>query len=964
MRIKTWFPFLLFVGLLLGLAFPAQAQQPDDPAARLLARMPPAARVGQLFLVTFPGTATDETSALYDLIVEDRIGGVLLRPGNGNTAPDGNSPARIAALTGGLQQLAWEASRIPLPAPAEGDAEAAQSPYVPLFVAVEQGPDGEFITAVISGTTPLPSPMAIGATWNLDYAETVGTIVGQELSAVGVNLVLGPSLDVLDTPRPRSPADLGVRSFGGDPYWVGRMGAAYIRGIHTGSGGRIAAVAGRFPGLGAADRPLSEEVSIVQKSLEQLKQIELAPFFAVTGAEDPLSQPDGLLVSHIRYRGFQGNIYASTKPVSFDPQALQQLMALPVLASWREAGGVTVADELGARAVRRSYDPTEQQFNGVRIAREAFLAGNDLLVLSHFAMTDDWESHIANIRDVVTFFQEKYASDPTFQARVDEAVLRILRLKLRLYNSYGTVTFGEAQVDQEVAAESVGQHREQVAPIAQDAVTLLSPPSPDLRPVPPAADERIVIFSDDRQVSPCAGCAPVYVIAPTLLEETLVRLYGPAATRQVDPNGVTSFTFSELVEYLDTPPAVSSEEATPVPPHRAEVALQGADWILFAMLDVTEQVPQSNAVRRFLAEKADLLRNKKLVVFAFSAPYYLDTTEIAKLSSYLGLYSYTEPFVEVGARALFDEFPLTGASPVSVAGLNYNLITQTQPDPDQIIELLIGGQDAEESEQPLEIHQGDTLLLRTSVILDRNGRQVPDGTPVEFTLAYPQEGLEHPLQVTTRSGVAETTVTLDRVGQLQVSVRAEPVPRAVRLQMDIREGQPAIVIAITPTPSPTARPIPTPTPAVTPEVVPGPAQEPGTAAGGPEGRVGWLDLAQGLAGAALMALASYVGVWRLGRDPFRALRGALWCAACGLVAYIGLALGLPGIDWAQRLVGTWTSAALTVAGGVIPLAVVLLGEVVRRGSAVTDQPPMRSTSGSGQQSKENGNQQESPHQRQ
>ncbi|HIQ01377.1 MAG TPA: hypothetical protein EYH30_04510, partial [Anaerolineales bacterium] len=792
----------MVVAMIGGLLSPVRAQQPDDPAARLLARMPPAVRVGQLFLVTFPGTDVDELSAISTLIVEDHIGGVLLRSESGNIVNEGNTPAQVAALTNGLQRLAWEGSQTPLPAE-EGEG-AVLSPFVPLFIAVEQGGDGELYTAIISGTTPLPSPMALGATWNPAHAETVGAIVGEELSALGINLLLGPSLDVLDTPRPGSPADLGVRSFGGDPYWVGQMGVAFVRGVHTGSGGRTAVVPGHFPGLGAADRPLSEEVSTVQKSLEQLKQIELAPFFAVVSAEDPLAQADGLLVSHIRYRGFQGNIYASTKPVSFDPQALQQLMALPELAPWREAGGVAVADELGVRAVRRFYDPTEEVFNGLRIAREAFVAGNDLLILSHFAQTDDWESHIANVRAAVAFFREKYSSDPTFQVWVDEAVLRILRLKLRLYSTF---TLNGTQVDVEAAVGVVGQHREEVALIARDAVTLLSPPSPELRPAPPAADERIVIFTDDRQVIPCADCAPVYVIPPTLLADTLVRLYGPQATLQVQPDRVSSFTFSELMDYLAALPAAPSAEVTPLPPHPVEVALQQADWVLFAMLDVTDQVEHSGAVRRFLAGQADLLQDKEVVVFAFGAPYYLDTTEIAKLSAYFGLYSHTEPFVEAAARALFDEFPFTGAPPVSVAGLSYNLLTQTQPDPAQIIEVfyeVVGneqGEGGEETPQPTpqsrEVHQGDTLQLWTNTIVDRNGHPVPDGTPVEFIFTYPQEGLEHTVQVTTRDGIAETTVTLDRVGQLQVSVRAEPVPRAIRLEMNIPEGAPAEIVAIT-----------------------------------------------------------------------------------------------------------------------------------------------------------------------
>ena len=53
--------------------------------------------------------------------------------------------------------------------------------------------------------------MAIGATWQPDYAEDVGTIAGRELSALGINMLLGPSLDVLENPSPGSASALFSR---------------------------------------------------------------------------------------------------------------------------------------------------------------------------------------------------------------------------------------------------------------------------------------------------------------------------------------------------------------------------------------------------------------------------------------------------------------------------------------------------------------------------------------------------------------------------------------------------------------------------------------------------------------------------------------------------------------------------------------------------------------------------------
>lgn len=898
--------------LMVGGWMPVAAQQPTDPALSLLSRMPPAARVGQLFIVTFPGTDTTETSPIYDLMVNDRVGGVLLTPGNGNIRNEGDTPAQVAALTSQLQRLAWDAAQIPLPLSEE---KTARTPYVPLFIAVRQGERPGLPTLPISGTTPLPSPMAIGATWDPANAEAVGQIVGKELHALGINLFLGPMLDVLETPRPGSAADLGTVSFGGDPFWVGQMGRAFIRGVHMGSEGRVAVVPGHFPGLGAADRPLSEEVSTVQKSLEQLKQVELAPFLVATGSDEALERPDGLLIVPIRYRGFLGNLYASTKPVTFDSQALQSLLGLPEVAPWRAAGGVTVADELGVRAIRRFYDPSEQKFHPLRVAQEAFLAGNDLLILSHFASGDDWESHLTNVKATLAFFREKYASDPSFQARVDEAVLRILRLKVRLYGS--PFILGATQRDADTVSRQVGHWGETVAPIARAAVTLLSPPSPDLLPAPPTPEEPIVIFTDDRQVVPCAGCAPVPVLPPTALAEMMVHLYGPQTTEQVSPRQLQSFTFSELLNMLNPPPTPPTPESTPVSQPVA-TSLERAHWVIFAMLDAGDRASPSGAVRRLLAERADALRGKKVVVFAFAAPYYLDTTEIAKLSAYFGIYSPAPPFVEAAVRALFAEFPFSGAPPVTVSGINYNLTLQTQPDPGQIIPVFIGNEKTEGTPKPPTVYQGDTLPLRTGVIVDRNGHPVPDGTLVEFIFTYPQEGLERSVQTTTRGGVAEAMVTLDRTGQLQISVRAEPVPRAVRLEMDIRAGEPAIIIPITPTPSPELPPTPSPAPSPTPEGAPLPGMEPPPAR--PD-RVRGPDLLRGILIALGAATVGYAGLWKRGLGLSHTLKGSLQVFIGGLAGYLFF-LALVGIGQ-LRPFGDAGAAILTAGGTAIPLALLL-----------------------------------------
>ena len=156
--------------------------------------------------------------------------------------------------------------------------------YVPLFIAAAQEGDLYPNDQLWNGLTPLPSAMAVGATWKPATAERVGTVMGSELKAIGINLLFGPSLDVLETPHPENSEDQGTRSFGGDPYWVGEMGRAYIRGIHQGSGKQVAVIAKNFPGRGNADRSPEDEIATVRKTAGAAQgRSNCSPFTAVAG---------------------------------------------------------------------------------------------------------------------------------------------------------------------------------------------------------------------------------------------------------------------------------------------------------------------------------------------------------------------------------------------------------------------------------------------------------------------------------------------------------------------------------------------------------------------------------------------------------------------------------------------------------------------------------------------------------
>ena len=664
-----------------------------------------------------------------------------------------------------------------------------------------------------------------------------------------------------------------------------------------------------FPGFGGSDRLPEEEVATVLSSLEQLKQIDLAPFFAVTGnAPNSESMTDALVVSHIRYQGFQGNIRATTRPVSFDPQAFSQLISLPAFDTWRQDGGVMISDNLGSRAVRRFYDPSGQTFNGPLVARDAFLAGNDVLYLDNFLSSGDLDVYSSYVRTLV-FFAQKYREDPAFAQRVDQSVLRILKLKYKIYNGTFSVTSTLPNPDVLV---SIGTSSRVTFNIAQQAASLISPSQDELNnaiPSPPARDESIVFISDTQVYQQCSTCRQQYTLDVDAFENAVIRLY--SGSGQVIPGNLISYTFQDLSDMLNSGTGTL----------QIENDLRAADWIVFAMDTVSNDVPVSLALRQFLDLRPDLIQGKHLIVFALSEPYALDATDISKLSAYYALYSRSSSFIEIAARILFHEIQPSGHLPVSVPGIGYEILEATSPDPNQVIHLyqdIPNSPPAEGTETPsptpTSMTVGNSISVVTGIILDHNGNQVPDGTIVQFYLYHSSEGV--PSQIVesqTSQGIARANLLIDQSGEINVRVESGQAVTSDVLTFEIppETGTSTPFSATqTPTHTPTVTPSPTTTSTSTPQATITPTNV--NASGG-------VDFGDWLAALIVTALISAANYWLVNlKSGLRwGVRAALLPLIGGMFTYIYLAIDMPGSEPMLKNMGTWGVLLLVIIGSLV-----------------------------------------------
>jgi len=897
--------FVLVISLItptLGYEVQAQGESPPARVIALIEGMTPEERVGQLFLISFEGAQIDPESDFAALLANYPIGGVVLQAENDNFVASPETINTSFQLIADLQKTVWSASRQTYIDPTTGETHLPV--YIPLLVGISQEGGGPPNDQIISGLTPLPSPMAIGATWKPDLAAATGEILGRELAAMGVNLYFGPSLDVLTEPNPDKSGDMGTRSFGGNPYWVGEMGKDFISGLHIGSNQKMLVVAKHFPGRGSADRSPAEEIATIRKTFEELKENELAPFSAAASGVFPdLENMDALLISHIRYEGFQGNIRPTTRPVSLDEQSLAQILASAPFDEWRATGGLTISDDLGSRAIHDFYAPGNGDFFAHLVARDAFLAGNDLLYLGNILSSDARDTY-ATIEKTLDFFAQKYREDPAFATRVDESLIRILTQKFHLYPSFSL----NAARPSLTGLEEIGQDQQVTFDVAQNAATLISPSINDLDavlPAPPVLKDRIIFITDMQTAAQCSLCDQKTVLSERALPDAVLRLYGERGGEQIIDANISAYSFEDFLI------SGASEEIS-----FFENNLRQADWVIISLASF-ENLP---ILRQLLAESQNILREKNVILFSFTAPYLLDATDISKLTAYYGLYSYAPPFLDAAARLLFKELTPVGAAPVSIAGIGYDLDIATQPDPDQLLTLnlalplesfLITPEAEPVTPAPTPIPMflvGDTLAVRTGVILDHNGRTVPDNTLVVFSLATGGEnGIHQELETETVGGVARANFQLDQTGLLDIRVASGEANVSETLRLDISDEGVAAAVTIIP---PDSEETPTTEPAISPTPE-GETPSPYIDGGKPGLGLWFISFLLWIFGAWLAFLAG-----KEARSVRWGLRWALCVLLGGLFSYNYLALNLSGASW-------------VISGGIFGvLAFTLLGEVL------------------------------------
>lgn len=193
-----------------------------------------------------------------------------------------------------------------------------------------------------------PGNMALAATDSLKYTYSAYRAMGQELSSLGIDWNLAPTVDINTSPV--NPI-IGVRSFGDDPKKVAENSISAYNGLKDAG---LIACAKHFPGHGASERDSHLEIPTVDKNLDELMQSDLVPYLELIK-----EGMDSIMISHIFYPKLE-------KESNAIPASLSERVVNKLLRSKMGFDGLVITDSLSMSAVANNFSMEEATIMSVR----------------------------------------------------------------------------------------------------------------------------------------------------------------------------------------------------------------------------------------------------------------------------------------------------------------------------------------------------------------------------------------------------------------------------------------------------------------------------------------------------------------------------------------------------------------------------------------------------------------------
>lgn len=481
--------------------------------------------------------------------------------------------------------------------------------------------------------------MGIAATNSLELAYDVAKATATEVSAVGVNMILGPVLDVLTNARYQP---LGVRAAGDDAQEVSQYGLAAMRG-YTDAG--IATCGKHWPSYGDLNFLGSNlDMPIITETIDQLKMSSLVPFHHAIK-----SNIDAIMVGGCAIQNSEMNVMHAClseqivddllrKDLGFNGVVISECLEMESLSN--DIGvqsGTVMATLAGCDLVLlcRAYQVQLEAISGMKIGIENDMISMDRLNLSL--------QRILNLKAKHTSWE--IALNPPGLSLLSRVHLSHHSLSVKAYDSSITVMRDNNHL---LPLSSMDSSEELLLltpllkPLPASAATkYLSDTSNEPKTCQSSVHDAEIEDAHDRYRSRHALIDPKMDRGSIMSGEGVFRELGKSIARQRKGKLLhTSYTANGVR-----------------PTH--EHLIERASVIIIITADANRNLYQSGFTKHVAMMCS--MHKKRFMVVAVSSPY--DFAMDKAIGTYVCTYDFTETAMSALVRALFGERNPTGSLP-------------------------------------------------------------------------------------------------------------------------------------------------------------------------------------------------------------------------------------------------------------------------------------------------------------
>ena len=271
-------------------------------------------------------------------------------------------------------------------------ADIKKTNDIPLFIGIDE--EGGRVKRIKNlpdkKVTMIPAMYQLGLTKDTALAYDVGTVVGEELRAFGINLNFAPVLDIYSN---KDNTVIGNRAFSSTASIVSTMALSYSKGLKSTS---IIPVYKHFPGHGDTKEDSHYTLPVIYKTKEELLNLELIPF--IDAIEDDAQI---IMIGHL-----------SLPEITNEdtPATLSKTIVTDLLKEELNYDGLIITDGLNMKALTNVY--TEEE-----IYIKALQAGIDILLMPTFDI------------NTINIIKNAISDSEISEEQINESVTKILELK-------------------------------------------------------------------------------------------------------------------------------------------------------------------------------------------------------------------------------------------------------------------------------------------------------------------------------------------------------------------------------------------------------------------------------------------------------------------------------------------------------------------------------------------------------